>query len=304
MAPVVAPPPGPQRPTMPVAQSAPIAPLAASATPSRPPPKALNAKERHDLNGPVPVYANNEAFHEALKRLTRVESMLGIQADGSPAAGRDETRYDGHPLPAPHAKRGSRSSQGGSAPRSESDDPSEPGQRSGTAVIGAGFSRSTSAGEGAVDASKWFATASTVPNVEGLRAPGGMVKLDLADCGTPAENLQRLISECGVSPLKLRELVEELPAYPFAKALVDFFFRHIDYVRYPIHEEGFREAFEDLYAKKGQAEPEPGNVRSLPLIFIVLATASRLAPEEWAGDDKARRLNSLRMYWCCRCEGP
>jgi hypothetical protein len=167
-----------------------------------------------------------------------------------------------------------------------------------------GFSRSTSAGEGgSVDPGKWFATESTVPNVEGLRGADGTFKLDLSDCGNPAENLQRLIKECGVSPLKLRELVEELPPYQFARKLVDYFFRYIDFVRYPIHEEGFREAFEDMYKRKGEVEPEPGNVRSLPLIFIVLATASRLAPEEWAGDDRTRRLNSLRMYWCCEWRG-
>jgi hypothetical protein len=154
-----------------------------------------------------------------------------------------------------------------------------------------------------VDPGKWFATESTVPNVEGLRGADGTFKLDLSDCGNPAENLQRLIKECGVSPLKLRELVEELPPYQFARKLVDYFFRYIDFVRYPIHEEGFREAFEDMYKRKGEVEPEPGNVRSLPLIFIVLATASRLAPEEWAGDDRTRRLNSLRMYWCCEWRG-
>jgi hypothetical protein len=38
----------------------------------------------------------------------------------------------------------------------------------------------------------------------------------------------------------------------------------------------------------------------LPLVFIVLAMAVRLAPEEWAGDDQTRKLSSLRLYWSCR----
>lgn len=56
-------------------------------------------------------------------------------------------------------------------------------------------------------------------------------------------------------------------------------------------------AYEDLYNKATAVDPS--NVRALPLVFIVLALAVRLAPEEWAGDDQTRRLSSLRMYWSC-----
>jgi hypothetical protein len=163
-----------------------------------------------------------------------------------------------------------------------------------------GFSRSASAGDGTgLDAGRWFATDGTVPSIEGLRG-SSTIQLNLTDCGTPADNLQRLIQDCGVSPMKLRDLVQELPPYPFASALVDWFFKHINYVRYPIDERLFRSAFEDMYKKKDGVGPEPGNVRSLPLIFIVLATSSRLAPEAWAGDEQTRRMTSLRMYWCCK----
>lgn len=44
---------------------------------------------------------------------------------------------------------------------------------------------------------------------------------------------------------------------------------------------------------------DPNNVRALPLVFIVLAMAVRLAPENWAGDDHTRKISSLRMYWSC-----
>ncbi|KAJ9108542.1 hypothetical protein QFC19_002258 [Naganishia cerealis] len=162
-----------------------------------------------------------------------------------------------------------------------------------------GFSRSASAGDAGLDAGRWFATDGTVPSIEGLRG-SSTIQLNLTDCGTPADNLQRLIQDCGVSPMKLRDLVQELPPYPFASALVDWFFKHINYVRYPIDERVFRSAFEDMYKKKDGVGPEPGNVRSLPLIFIVLATSSRLAPEAWAGDEQTRRMTSLRMYWCSR----
>lgn len=61
-------------------------------------------------------------------------------------------------------------------------------------------------------------------------------------------------------------------------------------------EADFDVAYEDLYQSPTIV---PENVRSLPLVFIVLAMAVRLAPEEWAGDDQTRKLSSLRLYWSC-----
>lgn len=239
-------------------------------------PYGSNAGET--FNPPESVYTEGSSFEaEVLQRLERIESLV---------------RAPNHALPS--ARSGSLvrpaegSAQGES--RRETDHEGRP----------LGFSRSASAGDGpGVDAGKWFATDGTVPSIEGLRG-SSTIQLNLTDCGTPADNLQRLIQDCGVSPMKLRDLVQELPPYPFASALVDWFFRHINYVRYPIDERSFRLSFEDMYKKKDGVGPEPGNVRSLPLIFIVLATSSRLAPEAWAGDEQTRRMTSLRMYWCCK----
>lgn len=58
--------------------------------------------------------------------------------------------------------------------------------------------------------------------------------------GTPAENLQRLITDCGVSPHKVQELIQELPPKPFADRLIDWFFSNLNLVRYPIDERLFR----------------------------------------------------------------
>jgi hypothetical protein len=110
------------------------------------------------------------------------------------------------------------------------------------------------------------------------------------------------------------ELIQELPPKSFADRVVDFFFSKINYTRYPIDERTFRIcqssdpmtsaaavltilAYEDLYSKAKAVDPS--NVRALPLVFIVLALAVRLAPGEWAGDDETRKLSSLRMYWAC-----
>lgn len=229
------------------------------------------------FNRPESVYTEGSSFEaEVLQRLERIESLV---------------RAPNHALPSIRSgslvRPGEGSTQG---ERREIDHEGRP----------LGFSRSASAGEGpGVDAGKWFATDGTVPSIEGLRG-SSTIQLNLTDCGTPADNLQRLIQDCGVSPMKLRDLVQELPPYPFASALVDWFFRNINYVRYPIDERSFRLSFEDMYKKKDGVGPEPGNVRSLPLIFIVLATSSRLAPEAWAGDEQTRRMTSLRMYWCCK----
>ena len=56
-------------------------------------------------------------------------------------------------------------------------------------------------------------------------------------------------------------------------------------------------AYDDLYRTRKAVDPT--NVQALPLVFIVLALAVRLAPEQWAGDEQTRKLSSLRMYWSC-----
>ncbi|WVR04131.1 hypothetical protein IAU60_001130 [Kwoniella sp. DSM 27419] len=124
------------------------------------------------------------------------------------------------------------------------------------------------------------------------------VKMKLDIHGTPAENLQRLITDCGVSPHKVAELVQELPPKHFADRIVDWFFHKLNFVRYPIDERSFRASYEDLYNKSTAVDPS--NVRALPLVFIVLALAVRQAPDEWAGDEETRKLSSLRMYWSSR----
>ncbi|KAK8861265.1 hypothetical protein IAR55_002084 [Kwoniella newhampshirensis] len=124
------------------------------------------------------------------------------------------------------------------------------------------------------------------------------VKMKLDIHGTPAENLQRLITDCGVSPHKVAELVQELPPKHFADRIVDWFFSKLNYVRYPIDERLFRASYEDLYNKSTAVDPS--NVRALPLVFIVLALAVNQAPAEWAGDEQTRKLSSLRMYWSSR----
>jgi hypothetical protein len=44
---------------------------------------------------------------------------------------------------------------------------------------------------------------------------------------TAADNLKTLIQDCGVSPHKITELVQELPPRRFADVLVDFYFASV-----------------------------------------------------------------------------
>ena len=44
---------------------------------------------------------------------------------------------------------------------------------------------------------------------------------------TAADNLKALIQDCGVSPHKITELVQELPPRRFADVLIDFYFASV-----------------------------------------------------------------------------
>jgi hypothetical protein len=44
---------------------------------------------------------------------------------------------------------------------------------------------------------------------------------------TAAENMKALIQDCGVSPHKIAELLQELPPPRFSAALVDFYFSSV-----------------------------------------------------------------------------
>lgn len=57
----------------------------------------------------------------------------------------------------------------------------------------------------------------------------------------------------------------------------------------------FRASYEALLAKEHRVHPI--DLRFLPLLFIVLATAARLAPDHLFGDDGQRKVTSLRYYW-------
>ena len=129
--------------------------------------------------------------------------------------------------------------------------------------------------------------------------------------GSPAEQLQKLFGDCGLQPQKvrlplysecfelmhqIRDLVNDLPPFSSASRLVDWFFEKFNFVRYPIDEVLFRQAFKMVY--------EHGNIDSvtvlaLPLLFIALAIAMRIAPESWAGSEATRKTQSLKLYWNC-----
>ncbi|KAG6902225.1 hypothetical protein C0995_002857 [Termitomyces sp. Mi166 len=114
-----------------------------------------------------------------------------------------------------------------------------------------------------------------------------------------ADNLKSLVQECGVSPHKISELLQELPPARSSDVLIDYYFSSINWTRYPISEKDFRLAYASISAhgRDGIGATNPNDVRFLPLLFVVLAISVRLAPEHIAGDARNRRLTSLRYYW-------
>lgn len=115
---------------------------------------------------------------------------------------------------------------------------------------------------------------------------------------TAADNLKTLIQDCGVSPHKITELVQELPPRRFADVLIEFYFASVNWTRYPISERDFRKSYASVC--ENGVSVHPNDVRFLPLLFVVLAIAVRVAPDRMAGDARSRRLTSLRYYWSSR----
>ncbi|KAF8974514.1 fungal-specific transcription factor domain-containing protein [Flammula alnicola] len=116
-----------------------------------------------------------------------------------------------------------------------------------------------------------------------------------------ANNLKSLVQECGVSPHKISELLQELPPLRVSEVLIDYYFSSINWTRYPVSAQDFRMAYSSICAcGNGVAAASPHDVRFLPLLFVVLAISVRLAPEHIAGDARTRRVTSLRYYWSSR----
>ncbi|TFK75857.1 hypothetical protein BDN72DRAFT_954408 [Pluteus cervinus] len=117
-----------------------------------------------------------------------------------------------------------------------------------------------------------------------------------------ADNLKFLMQECGVSPLGITELLQELPSQRNSDILIDYYFSSVNWTRYPVSEKDFRLAYGSICAhnRDGVGAANPTDVRFLPLLFVVLAIAVRLAPEHIAGDARNRRITSTRYYWSSR----
>lgn len=56
------------------------------------------------------------------------------------------------------------------------------------------------------------------------------------------------------------------------------------------------------HGRNGIGATNPHDVRFLPLLFVVLAIAVRLAPEHIGVDARSRRVTSLRYYWSCKID--
>lgn len=116
------------------------------------------------------------------------------------------------------------------------------------------------------------------------------------DDNLPARHLQTILNDSGIAPHKVQDLLSELPPRSDTNDLVGWFFTKVNHIRYPISEYLFRQNLEILYDSSSITAQA---VLALPLVFIVLAMAIRVAPEQWVGGEEVKRSTSLRMYWNC-----
>ncbi|KAI0921138.1 hypothetical protein AcV5_001168 [Taiwanofungus camphoratus] len=112
-----------------------------------------------------------------------------------------------------------------------------------------------------------------------------------------ADKLKTLISDYGFTPTKIPDLISQLPPRRLRNRLVDHYFSAINWTRYPIPEQDFRTSYNSICAEG--ITVNPNNIRFLPLLFVVLSIAIRLAPEI-GGDERTRKLTSAKYYWSSR----
>ncbi|WVQ79880.1 hypothetical protein IAT38_001980 [Cryptococcus sp. DSM 104549] len=138
------------------------------------------------------------------------------------------------------------------------------------------------------------ATSGRNPLPQSMMQGAGPMPLAANYHGTPAEQLQKLFRDCGVSPGKVTELMRELPNREFAGHLIDWFFQKFNFVRYPIDEYLFKQALETVYSTGGA---NPATILALPLVFIVFSISMRIAPDALIESEDRKRTMSLKMYW-------
>ncbi|RPD67176.1 hypothetical protein L226DRAFT_549800 [Lentinus tigrinus ALCF2SS1-7] len=137
------------------------------------------------------------------------------------------------------------------------------------------------------------------------QASGDIFKMDQKPTLLPidqqnaSERLQRLMRDCGYSTDRLQNMFDELPPRKTRDDLIDHYFAAINWTRYPISEHEFRNQYAAFVANE-HSLANPNNIRFLPLLFVVLAIAVRLAPDRIGGTEQTRKTAGSRYYWCSR----
>lgn len=83
-------------------------------------------------------------------------------------------------------------------------------------------------------------------NATAPKSPLEAIEEDLEP--SAADNLKLLVQECGVSPHKISELLQELPPQRFSDVLINYYFTSINWTRYPVSEREFRAAYTSICA--------------------------------------------------------
>ncbi|EIN10366.1 hypothetical protein PUNSTDRAFT_99821 [Punctularia strigosozonata HHB-11173 SS5] len=134
-----------------------------------------------------------------------------------------------------------------------------------------------------------------------LKRAGNQLNIDMFRQNSErsaADNMRVLVEDYGVSPDRVNELLHELPQQRYMDLLIDTYFQSINWTRYPLLQRDFRASYVSLCSNAPNVKPT--DVKFLPLLFVILAIAVRLAPESVAGDARTRRITSQRFYWSSR----
>lgn len=148
----------------------------------------------------------------------------------------------------------------------------------------------------------------------------GGVSLGLDYHGTPAEQLEKLFKDCGVSPDKvghqsegtnyrctsscansrMRSMPTNCSSGSSPRSIMydtpstNTLSGNVSVVPYG----ALISAYKELYESR---TINPRSVIFLPLVYIVFSISTRVAPDEWGLSEEDKRTASLRFYWNCGC---
>lgn len=135
--------------------------------------------------------------------------------------------------------------------------------------------------------------------------PGvGRVRITLEPASPELQEILRTLSESGITKAVLIGLLMDLPDKGLSDALVELYFREIDWTRYKMNRPHFMRRytafFESIQQNPSNPHIDADTLKWLPLMYITLAIATLSAPEEMVGGAHGQKSWSRRFYGSSR----